>query len=535
MTREGIGINIGKLRWDAPADDLSGENATRRFQMAVEELRTLLDHKESAARSEAVMVLARLAASYQQSAHPALLEPARQALQIVLARVADENERLPLRLHAMNQWTLIQPALTPPIRGQRSLGESPLPREQLHARAAWLAVLARSLTSPAVQMRSRAVEILVDSMKDPHAEDWYRDAWRKIVPDLADSTTSDDARVRHGAVAILELLGPEAAEALNPLKTLARNSQDASVRAAAERAIESISSVDRLKDKDPKVRIAASETLGRLGWRATPAVPALTAAIKDPETEVRLAATNTLRELGTASETAVTQLATALSGEPDGAVRVALLGALEAIAPGTPAVLDAHLSALHDPNPAVRKAAATFQKVPLDDSLVTALGTALGDPNDDVRRAVAGSLTAILFENPAAVPTLVKGLRDDKQRKAVVAALDEDYQRDPDSRGLGHFRTGIPGVLAAVNVAIPELRDALTVKNNEVTSRVFYLLGRIVSFSAKTRNEELRKAVEPALPNFLQGLEERDPAVRQDVLSQLESIPIRRVEVVRRS
>jgi HEAT repeat protein len=234
LTREGIGINIGKLRWDAPADDLSGENATRRFQTAVEELRSLLDHQESAARSEAVMVLARLAASYQQSAHPALLEPAREALQMVLARVADENERLPLRLHAMNQWTLIQPALTPPLRSQRMLSDSPPPREQLHARAAWLGALARSLTSAAVQIRSRAVEFLVDGIKDPHAEDWYRDAWRKIVPDLANSTTSDDVKVRHGTVAILELLGPEAAEALNPLRALARNSQDTSVRAALQ-------------------------------------------------------------------------------------------------------------------------------------------------------------------------------------------------------------------------------------------------------------------------------------------------------------
>jgi HEAT repeat protein len=77
------------------------------------------------------------------------------------------------------------------------------------------------------------------------------------------------------------------------------------------------------------------------------------------------------------------------------------------------------------------------------------------------------------------------------------------------------------------------LRDALTAKNDDVALRVFYLLGRIVSFSAKTRNEELRKVVEPALLIFLQGLEETDPAVRHDVLSQLESIPIRRVEVIR--
>lgn len=105
---------------DAPAEGSSIEQATRRFQAAVRELISLLDHKESAGREHVVIVLTRVAASYQQSASPALLEPAREALKAVLARVVDENEELPLRLQAMNLWSVIQPANTPPAERSTS-------------------------------------------------------------------------------------------------------------------------------------------------------------------------------------------------------------------------------------------------------------------------------------------------------------------------------------------------------------------------------------------------------------------------------
>ncbi len=230
LTREGIGVNISKLRWDPQTDNLSVETATQRFQTGVQELKSLLDRKDSAARRDVVTVFASLVITYQLSAHPPLLDPAQTALASVLARVIDEHEDLPIRLHAMNQWTLIRPSAFPPARGRAPVGDSPRPREQVHAAAAWLAVLAKSLTSPAVQIRSRAVEILVDSVKDSHPEDWYRDAWLKIVPDLAKLTASEDVKVRFGSMAVLELLGPEASKALGTLEALALNTQDPSAR-----------------------------------------------------------------------------------------------------------------------------------------------------------------------------------------------------------------------------------------------------------------------------------------------------------------
>ena len=84
LTREGMSVNIEMLRFDAPTGSSSAEQTTRRMQAAVKELSALLDHKESAGREAAVTVLTRLVGSYNASVHPALLEPAREALKAIL-------------------------------------------------------------------------------------------------------------------------------------------------------------------------------------------------------------------------------------------------------------------------------------------------------------------------------------------------------------------------------------------------------------------------------------------------------------------
>ena len=108
----------------------------------------------------------------------------------------------------------------------------------------------------------------MDNFRDRGGDPSLREAWRKAVPALAAATSSEDGKVRHGAIMILSLLGPEARDALPTMSSLAHETQDAAVRSAAENAIKSISCIDDLKAKDPSVRIAATEILGRLGWRA---------------------------------------------------------------------------------------------------------------------------------------------------------------------------------------------------------------------------------------------------------------------------
>ena len=203
-------------------------------------------------------------------------------------------------------WTngpLIQPLVQTKPHYSKAAASGPgdnARKEELHATASWIAALGKLLKDPASEIRTRAVEILVDSFKDPLADASFREAWRKLVPTVAEATRSEDPRVRNGALTILAMLGPEAGQALASLRSLAHDTQDSAVRAAAEAAIKSISSIDDLKAKDPAARIAACEGLGRLGWRATPALPALIDAAQGPEVKVRLAAVGALRALGSA-------------------------------------------------------------------------------------------------------------------------------------------------------------------------------------------------------------------------------------------
>ena len=251
---------------------------------------------------------------------------------------------------------------------------------------------------------------------------------------------------------------PRGCGGLGTLRTLAHDTQNSAVRSAAERAIRSISVIEGLKAQDPAARIAAAETVGGLGWRATPALPALLVRSRIPEVKVRLASGGALRALDIGDIAAVSALATALPAESNAAVRAAFLDTLETIAPGTRAVLDAHLSALHDPDPQVRKAAARFRRVPGDDSLVSALTAALADPSDQVRLAAALSLSEIMFENPTVIPALVKAMGNDTQRKAILQALGEHLEKTSERADFGRVRGNLPGLRATLTQRSPRSR-----------------------------------------------------------------------------
>lgn len=535
VTKEGIGLVFSQLALGRSEDPTPRDQLERRFQTAVRELRKVAETRDAAARFEIVAVLGRLIADYEKSGKPGLFKPARDALDTVLARIEDGTEEIPLRLHAMDQWSVIQPLVQskPHFRRAAASGSGDdSQKEELHATAAWIATLGKMLKDPASEIRTRAVEILVDSFKDPLADAPFRETWRKLVPALAEATRSSDVRVRNGALAILALLGPEAGQSLASLRSLSQDTQDSAVRAAAEAAIKSIASIDDLKAKDPAARVAACEGLGRLGWRATPALPALIDALKDPEVKVRLAAVGALRALGSADGAKVTPLATALTTETNAPIRVAILDALEAIAPGSRPALDAHLSALHDQDPQVRKAAAGFRKVPADDSLASALAAALGDPNDDVRLAAAHSLCEIMFENATVIPTLVKALGNSAQREDILKALDEHLEKVSDRSDFGRVRGHLPGLRATLALAIPALEQAMNHKNEEIRTRVFGLLGRIAGFSSLNRDADLQKSIEAAVRPFLGGLDDSNPEIRRGALGRLGAIAIRRADIV---
>jgi HEAT repeat protein len=297
-TREGIGTNLDLLVLDSPSDKTPDELLTQRLQTAVREFQTVLETRDACAREHVLSVLGRLISLYQSSGKPSLLEPARAAVGAVLARMEDEKEAVSLRIDALNQWTAIQLGRLASSRRATSRSAPPAHDDELHATSLWIAALCKALKSPVQEVRSRAGVVLMVNVPDPDPDPSIREAWRKAVPALTEAIKNEDAQIRHGSLAILSLLGPEAGDALPALRSLAAQTQEAAIKSAAEGAIKSISSIDDLKAKDPAVRIAAALSLGRLNWRAAPALPALIGNLKDPETKVRAAAVNALKALG---------------------------------------------------------------------------------------------------------------------------------------------------------------------------------------------------------------------------------------------
>ncbi len=105
-------------------------------------------------------------------------------------------------------------------------------------------------------------------------------------------------------------------------------------------------------------------------------------------------------------------------------------------------------------------------------------------------------------------------------------------EKNSDSAEFSRARGDLPRLKATLGRAIPALREALSLRKTELNPLVFGLLGRIVSFSRLSRDGDLRKSVEPALQIYLQGLDESDSSIRDDVISRVGRIPIRREEII---
>jgi HEAT repeat protein len=152
---------------------------------------------------------------------------------------------------------------------------------------------------------SRAIGPLVLALKDDESEvrkaaavaltridtHWAEsEAARKLAPELRGALGSGDWAVRRAAAYVLEQLGesqtPTVEQPATEMPSPARRRQQAVLTVFA----------DLLKDADTDLRLAAAETLGRLG-DARGRSPLMT-ALKDADRGVRLAAAHALADLG---------------------------------------------------------------------------------------------------------------------------------------------------------------------------------------------------------------------------------------------
>jgi HEAT repeat protein len=528
-TREGVGMNIDVLVVDRHDDKTLPEQETRRFQAAVAEFRKVLETPDAAAREVVVRVLGRLIGTYEKTRKASLLEPARAAVDALVARMKDEKEDLALRIHAANQWEVIQFAVQhwQPSGSGGSAGE-----DELHAATSWIQALGRLIKSPYQSVSSRALTILSDSLRYQGTESSFRAAWRDLALTIAEVAKNEDQELRGPTLKLLAALGPEATGALATLRSLAQAAKDRAARSEIERTIHAINSLEDLTAKGPETRAAAAAALGQVGWRATTALPKLIALLQDPEAKVRAAAANALAGLGGLASSATTPLAGMVTSDPDSAVRLAALAALEAIGPGSPTAIMARLKALHDSDSNVRKTAAVFPRAASGAAVVQALTAALADPSDEVALTAATSLTHRLFERPEALTALITALADPRQRKIVLPAIDSHLDENNAGQDFRRFRSRSKDLQITVAPAIPMLRDALALKDDEVTIRVYRLLGRILESARLIPDAEYRESLSPAVDLYLKCLEQADADVRQKMVGILDEVPVRRVAIV---
>jgi HEAT repeat protein len=325
--------------------------------------------------------------------------------------------------------------------GQEAKGAMPaliadLKRKDSAGRDRRLAMEALGAIGPGAR---EAVPLLAGSLgeRDPDVRSAAAGALRGIgpvaVPALFAAVTSQDETTRNVAVYALDPIEPDAAENLDFLtRTLKdRRDEDASLPAARQQAA------------------WAAEFLGKLGPKASPAVPALEGALKDQKnTTIHLSAAEALARIaGPEAKAAAPELALALK-RLRGASRARYAGALLRIEPANEQARTALLEVVKDARDrdAQEAAAKQLSQVSLGDAAKEAIPAL----------AAAWAFDALAKIGPPAVPALTDAVkrRDMSSPKAAAALLRLDPKN---ADALAYFRTNLASNLRWSRPAAQEL------------------------------------------------------------------------------
>jgi len=222
---------------------------------------------------------------------------------------------------------------------------------------------------------------------------------KPAVPDLIAALQNENYQVRYGAIMSLGMIGPDAAEAVDPLKdqfgkamvheriAIMRNIGRIS---HGEDVVVMLKAMLRIKD----LRLDALRALMEMGPDAASAAPTIISLLTDEEEQARYEAVETLEAIGP-SEGVVQALAGRLS---DSAARVK-----------------------------VRAARALGKFGEAGGPASGALAAALTDETPEFQKAVAQSLGQIAPASRQAIPALVKALsvKDPQARSKAAWALGE--------------------------------------------------------------------------------------------------------------
>lgn len=212
--------------------------------------------------------------------------------------------------------------------------------------------------------------------------------------------------------------------------------------------------LSELKNKDPQIRRAAAEELGRL--RNPEAKEALLKLLSDPEANVRAAAVNSLGILRIQSVSA--EIAKLLETDQNPSVRQASAIALGYISDSS--VISSLIKGIHDPHEGTRFACINSLGILRNPAAVEALAGELLNPDARIRRTASYALGNIADRR--AVPFLMQAL---KIALSTAPEKGEENLVDP-SVGASLLRS--LGLISDTSV-IPELKPYLNVPQKEVS------------------------------------------------------------------
>lgn len=218
---------------------------------------------------------------------------------------------------------------------------------------------------------------------------------QKSVPQLITSLEDARAEVRNDASLTLVEIGGSVVPAVTP----------------------------SLRSSTPRVRIEACEILGHMGAAAAPAVPELLPLLVDADVMVVRAAATALGDVHSEARLCVPALSKLLASESV-PVRIVATKALGEFGPEATSAVSALLPLLKDSHAPVRAAAAGALGATRDGrvEVVGALIGLLSDENAAVTVKAANGLSQI---GEAAVPALVRTLKDDNFRILAIEILGE--------------------------------------------------------------------------------------------------------------
>jgi len=252
------------------------------------------------------------------------------------------------------------------------------------------------------------------------------------IPDLIDALRSDTYAIRYGAITALQEIGPDATDAIDPLKghfTRATKNEQILIMYALRDisptpdVVAMLSAALRVGD----LQWYAMRILGEMGSVSEPAIPSLLGYLEDENPQTRIETMLSLEGIGKA-EGVVDEIAGILMDE-DARVRTQAATSLGAFGAGAGSVTDELAAALGDENEEVQRAAAKSlgQIAPASSGAIDDLIRALTGDRPLVRREAAWALGQFGTEGSGALDALRTAAETDEYgyvREAATAAIE---------------------------------------------------------------------------------------------------------------